>query len=276
MVDAKDVQRLQAHVEARLAVSGIADGATDPGAVVERVAEHGYLALALQVAFVRGLDPWRHALRPFVRLCVDGGRDGLPPAAVLESARGPVEAMFVRSDGFKPLGSEGDLLQAWWSMLEAGLRAASGLPAVGQRARSTGEGRLDAAGARLFSLVADELLERRPRQELPRFLREEMSCSPFWVELLRVYMKRDHLNEAVDLVAEQLARSQKDFVSLDAKRFRWTPLCGFPADLAEQLRCGVARASERGSGVVGLREGLLRKLDDILAQYSRLLADSEL
>jgi len=253
-----DARRLLAIVEAEMVLSG--RELPDPAGTSEAVAELGLLRLAVQVSSACGLDLWQCAFKPFVRLCVEA--EAAPDEkveAIAAAARGPAMAyMFTHSDGASPLGSGGSVRRAWWQTLEDTLKE------VTSRGSNSF---LNAAGTRLFSLVADEILGSETR--LPHFLAKALSRSPSWVTLLRLYMKHRMLQESVELLSEQLnhRKLQVDYGS-------WSPLADFPVTLTVQLlRAVQKRAKEELPG--GPAAALATTLADVLRQFQVLLEDFE-
>lgn len=280
----KDAERCLALTEARLILCGGGGQGRPPptdgeelaaGAAARRVAKLGLLALALKVATAHELDPWPYALQPFVRLCLEAERPGSDGqvAAVASAARGPTQVyMFVHGDASEPLGcSGGDAVQGWWQALEAGLNAAAG----DNTSNPQSLGFLNASGGRLYSLVVDEVLASRPAaQPLPRFLVKRLANGPTWVILLRLYMKHRRLEDAVNLIGEQLKCCELTVTSFTpAKRLQWSPLQDFPVSLAVQLQRCIRRTADQDRDSRFL--DLATELDRILAQFQSLLADSD-
>eukprot|EP00415_Alexandrium_ostenfeldii_P002108 UN2108 len=170
-----------------------------PPKVAQSVASLGLLGLALQITQACQLDHWLFAVEPFLRLCQESDQSSDEKVATLvEAAQGPNMAfMFAESDGGVPLGVEGSPRQGLWKMLEESLRALCDW--------QPGTGYLDAAGTKLYSPVAHEILSTQdPPGKLPEFITEALSTGPSWVCLLRLYAKHLRLEEAVDLLREQL------------------------------------------------------------------------
>lgn len=259
-----DAERLLAVTEAKMILSG-KTGSQAPSQIAHSVATLGLLGLALQVAQACRLDSWQFAFQPFLRLCMDSEKCSDDAVmALTDAARGPTQAfMFAQADGCEPLGVEGSARRGLWRMLEECLRAASG----GSEAPE-GHG-LDASGARLYSLAADEILSsQQPAGSLPRFITRALAEGPSWVCLLRLYMKHRRLEDAVDLVGQQLqaCRPQRE-------PFEWSPLQDFPVQLVVQLqRCLVQKADTEKSDQAS--QSVLA-LDEILAQFQRMLKDAE-
>jgi len=259
-----DARRLLAIVEAEMVLSG-RDSLPDPAATSEAVAELGLLRLALQVSRASGLDMWQCAFKPFVRLCLEA--EVAPDEkveAIASAARGPaISYMFTRSDGASPLGSGGSIRRAWWQTLEDSLKEVTSAKA------------LDAAGARLFSLVANEILSSPMSGErrLPHFLVKALSQGQ-WVTLLRLYMKHRLLQESVELLSDRLNHhSQLQVTFLSAGRLS-SPLADFPVTLVVQLlRAVQKRAKEELPG--GPAASLATTLAGILRQFQVLLEDFE-
>jgi len=256
-----DGERLLAMTEAQMILSG-RPGSLEPTEVARSVASLGLLGLALQLAEANGLDPWSSALQPFLRLCLESDHSSDDKLAELASAaRGPTLAfMFAQSDGCEPLGVEGSVRGGLWRMLDESLRAVCG--------PHPGEAFLSARGTQLYSLVAHEILSQEPPATLPGFLAEALSRGPSWVCLLRLYAKHARLEDAVDLLREQLKACKPTLEPLE-----WSPLQAFPVQLAVQLQRSLRRrvAEERSGAVAKLAD----ELDDVLAQFRRALEDME-
>lgn len=264
----EDADRLLAVVEAQMVLSDRSD-AHAPADVAPRVAALGLLALALQITIACGLDPWQFALQPFLCLCLESEQNLDKVTALVDAARGPSQAhMFVRSDGCQPLGSGGSASRAFWQMLEAGLEAVC--------RTSDEEGKaLDASGVRLYSLVADQILESQPLRRLPNFLRNKLRAGSSWVCLLRLYMKHRCLEDAASLLGEQLRAGE--LRARSAERSHRSPLHDFPVSLAVQLQQyarNVTAKEKTGAGVTAASH-LADALDAILAQLQRLVEDLE-
>lgn len=279
VVSLKDVEQLLAVVEARLVLcgdggAGVAPATTkldSPASAARRVAELGLLGLALRVAAAHGLDPWQSALQPFLALCFEA--DAQSPektALVADAARGPAQAlMFVRSDGSEALGAGGDAARGWWQALEHALKASG----------DGKEGSVDASRRRLYSLAAEELLTRRPKESLPEFLTKVLSDGPSWVSLLRLFMKHGRLEDAVDLLTEQVQRCEgaARLKVLGSER-KWTPLQDFPVSLVVQLQRAVVAAKAKDGGSAADRSkasACASELERNLAKFGRLLEDAE-
>eukprot|EP00930_Biecheleria_cincta_P082958 TRINITY_DN72592_c0_g1_i1.p1 TRINITY_DN72592_c0_g1~~TRINITY_DN72592_c0_g1_i1.p1 ORF type:complete len:1553 (+),score=281.09 TRINITY_DN72592_c0_g1_i1:644-4660(+) len=271
-VSAEDARRLLAIVEAQMVLSGGRERVPPPAEAAEAVASLGLLRLAVQVAKACGLDPWQCALRPFVHLCVEAEQaPGEKVQALAAAARGPAQAyMFLHSDGAAPLGSGGSVLRAWWQTLEGTLAEITGA-SVGKP--------LDAAAARLYSLVASEILSFQspaqqsgaPQRRLPAFLAHCLGRGPSWVSLLRIYMKHRLLEDALELLREQLRSCCAQLKALEVDA--WCPLRGFPAQLAVQLlRAARHRAREEPNPKASQ---LVESLESCLAQWQALLQDFE-
>lgn len=271
-VSVEDARRLLAVVEAQMVLSGGRERVPPPAEAAEAVASLGLLRLAVQVAKACGLDPWQCALRPFVHLCVEAEQaPGEKVQALAAAARGPAQAyMFLHSDGAAPLGSGGSVLRAWWQTLEGTLAEVTGV---------AGGKVLDAAAARLYSLVASEILSFQakaqrsgaPQGRLPAFLVQCLGRGPSWVCLLRLYMKHRLLEDALELLREQLRRCCAQLKALEVDA--WCPLRGFPAQLAVQLlRAARHRAREEPNPKASQ---LVESLESCLAQWQALLQDFE-
>eukprot|EP00932_Pfiesteria_piscicida_P016889 SRR837773.3793.p1 GENE.SRR837773.3793~~SRR837773.3793.p1 ORF type:complete len:336 (-),score=63.58 SRR837773.3793:36-974(-) len=277
LISLADVERQLAVLEARLVLCG--DGGSgaapatakldSPASAARKVAELGLLGLALRIAAAQNLDPWQVALQPFLRLCFEvDGRGAGKAAALAEAARGPAQdLMFLRTDGVEALGASGDTAQAWWQTLEHALDVAGN------------SGCMDASRRRLYSLAAEELLSWRPKDALPEFLAKALSQGHAWVSLLRLYMKHDRLEDAVELLAAQLRLCQDTVTGAGAVRpeRRWTPLQDFPVALVVQLERATANAAACLEGLpqsaAQQRRESAAKLHRILTQFKLLFED---
>lgn len=257
-----DAERLLSIAEAHMILSGRTELCT-PSDVAHSVAALGLLGLALRVTRAYSLDAWQFAFQPFLRLCTE--TEGCADAkvmALVDAARGPAQAyMFHRSDGHDPLGTSGSARGGWWQTLEESLRAVSGPRTNGHQ--------LDAAGTRLYSLAADHILShQRTNGRLSRFIAKALTGGPAWVCLLRLYMKYERMEDAVELLGEQLKSCK-----LHDEPTLWSPLRDFPVSLVVQLKRYVSnRAQEEKSGDIS---HLATVLDAILAQFQDLLEDTE-
>lgn len=292
VVTLQQAQQLLSVVEAQLILSGDTRMTPSLGEAAA-VARLGLLGLSLQVAAAIGLDAWEHALQPFLGLILkaeqdrqDDARDekkdmdcGLEDSGgskasggkkqrqkmskvqeLLALAQGPAMAyMFRSSDGSQPLGTGGCIVTALWQMLEDGI------------ARVTGSrGGLTAQHARLYALVADEVLQARPQVQLPSFILT-LSTGPFWVTLLRLYMKHRKLEEAVLLLEELLRKSSSKRPATALETSPWDPLLDFPVQLLVQLRRSLAAQSKREPSGPATKLG--ESLDTMLEQFAGLLEE---
>eukprot|EP00929_Paragymnodinium_shiwhaense_P100306 TRINITY_DN62540_c0_g1_i1.p1 TRINITY_DN62540_c0_g1~~TRINITY_DN62540_c0_g1_i1.p1 ORF type:complete len:1571 (+),score=373.03 TRINITY_DN62540_c0_g1_i1:53-4765(+) len=273
----KDAERLLTTVEAQMVLSGRSD-LRAPADLAGCVAGLGLLALALQICAAHSLDAWQFALQPFARLCVASESDADEKvAALVDAARGPPQAhMFVRSDGCEPLGTDGSKRKALWRALEEGLAQTA------RRQQGAGLGPsaplLSADSARLYSLVAEEILSGRQSDEaLPEFLVAAMSAGPSWVSLLRLFMKHGRIEETIVLLTSQLERCGPPSVSAAARgagggALAWSPLDDFPLSLVGQLRTAVNQKAEleRPKGETNRQLG---RLDAVLSQFRKLIVE---
>jgi len=256
-----DASRLLAMTEARMILSG--KGEIDsPAEVARSIAAIGLLGLALQVVEFCNLDPWQCAFQPFVRLCVEStacSEENI--RSLVDAARGPTQShMFMHSDGQEALGTFGSAKRGLWQMLEEGLRAMSGIEPEGSK--------LSATSARLYSCVADEILSvQQSSKGLPGFIRRILSHSHFWVCLLRLFLKHERIDDAVELLGEKLktCKLQEDAES---------PMQDFPVCLIVQLKRHVCRKSDE-IRLNQVSEGTSQKLEEILSQFRCSLEDSE-
>merc|ERR1711920_756724 len=131
-------------------------------------------------------------------------------------------------------------------------------------AHSSGGG-LDAQSTRLYSLAVDEILASQNNGgTLPKFLIRAICDGPSWVCLLRLYMKHERLEDAVQLLVEQVEAASTPPISsvFGAPKTHKRPLQDFPVSLAVQLRRYASQQAEKG----GHREAAkqLEKLDRVL------------
>lgn len=274
IVTLPDAERRLALVEARMVLYGQASAGAPqqevaPAVVAKRVAELGLLILALRVARGFGLDVWQYAFQPFLQLCLkaDSSTDG-EVSAIADAARGPAQAfMFVSSDGFEPLGSNGDVRRAWWQTLEEGLRSC--------RREGLQDGFLDARTSRLYSLAADEILTQRPADALPEFVEQGLSSGPSWVSLLRIYMKHQLLQECVALLDSQLQRcsTSAKVASMGMATAQWSPLDDLPVCHMLQLEKAIKQRPPKEKS--GNMLALVKELDRVLSGFKNKLEDQE-
>lgn len=266
VISLHDAERRLAAVEARMAISGSSDVSSSTD-VASKVASLGLLGLALQIAKVNGLDVWHVALKPFTLLCVEA--DSGPDSAVTglaDTARGPPQAyMFVNSDGCEPLGTGGSLREGLWNMLEAALK--------GEEHKETSV--RSASNIRLYSLVADEILGSSSR--LPRFLAVALAKGA-WTCLLRLYMKHQLWEDAVDLLGDKLRcasrlKRPQEQIPVDEGLRLTNLLDDFPVLLVVQLhRCLEASAKTQENR----SSELLVSLKAISEQFQGLLREREI
>jgi len=258
-----DASRLLAMTEAGMILSGKSEIGS-PSTVARSVAAIGLLGLALQLVEFCKLDPWQCAFQPFVHLCIESTACTEENIRTLvDAARGPAQThMFMHSDGHEALGTCGSAQRGLWQMLEEGLMAFS---------RTEPEGRtLSANGAHLYSRVSDEILSVQESDKgLPGFLRRILSHSPFWVFLLRLFLKYERIDDAVELLAEKL-KSCKRQDDAPAE----SPLQDFPICLIVQLKRHVSRKSDE-IGLNQISEATTQKLEEILLQFRESLEDAE-
>jgi len=255
-----DAERALAVAEANMVLCGQNEVRTASDAA-SSVASLGLLMLALRITQSHGLDPWKLALQPFLRLCLEAEHSTDDRVAgLIDAARGPAQAyMFVQSDGCEPLGVGGSTRTGLWQALEEGLGAVAGAQGAGQP--------LDASATRLYSLVADEILSsHRGLEKLPEFLAGALASGPSWVCLLRMYVKHDRFKDAVELLEEQLK-------ACGPGPKRWSPLQDFPVSLVLQLQRRVSQSADKEKSGQDVQRAT--KLESILAQFQRLLTDSE-
>eukprot|EP00928_Gymnodinium_smaydae_P039247 TRINITY_DN26847_c0_g5_i1.p1 TRINITY_DN26847_c0_g5~~TRINITY_DN26847_c0_g5_i1.p1 ORF type:complete len:1564 (+),score=258.53 TRINITY_DN26847_c0_g5_i1:102-4694(+) len=265
VVTVADVEKLLAVIEAQMVMAGRSDLSSSAD-LAYCVAALGLLGLALRICSSDGLDLWKFAFQPFVKLCL--AADGEPDdkvAALADAARGPSQTyMFARSDGCEPLGCNGSVRAGFWQTLQQSLVQVSN-PSSG---RASG---LSSDTARLHSLVAGEVLASGA--ELPAFVQDAMSEGSAWIRLLRLYMKYNRASDAVDLLERQLKRCGPPSVAaMAASEKIWSPLQDFPAPLVVQLRTWLAQQSDsrRSDSANGKS---LEKLEALIAKYRDLLAE---
>jgi len=257
-----DAEKLLAVTEADMILSGRA-GSLAPPKVAQSVASLGLLGLALRITEACKLDHWRFALQPFLRLCLESDRsDDGRLGALVDAARGPAMAfMFAQSDGCEPLGVGGSTRQGLWRMLDESLRAVCG-PQPGERFLNT-------EGSEMYSQVAHEIFSSQAAPEkLPDFITEALSSGPSWVCLLRLYVKHSRLEDAVELLHEQLKACKPT-----QEPFEWSPLQAFPAQLVVQLQRCLRQRAEREPSADAARA--VESLDEVLAQFKVALDDLE-
>jgi len=258
-----DASRLLAMTEANMILSGKGEIGS-PSTVARSIAAIGLLGLSLQVVEFCSLDPWQCAFQPFVHLCVESTTCSEENIRTLvDAARGPTQThMFMHSDGNEALGTCGSAQRGLWQMLEEGLMAISRMEPEGRK--------LGATGAHLYSRVADEILSvQQSGKGLPGFIRRILSHSPFWVCLLRLFLKHERIDDAVELLSEKLKSCK---LQEDARAE--SPLQDFPICLIVQLKRHVGRESDE-IRLNQISEVTTRKLEEILLLFRESLEDAE-
>jgi hypothetical protein len=259
----EDASRLLAMTEANMILSGKGEIGS-PSTVARSIAAIGLLGLALQLVEFCNLDPWQCAFQPYVHLCVESTTCSEENIRTLvDAAKGPTQMhMFVHSDGHEALGTCGSAQRGLWQMLEEGLMASSKMEPGGRK--------LSATGARLYSLVAEEILSvQQSGKGLPGFIRRILSNNPFWVSLLRVFLKHERIDDAVELLAEKLKSCK-----LEEDAQTESPLQDFPICLIVQLKRHVGRKSDE-MRLNQISEATKQKLEEILLQFRDSLEDAE-